>query len=183
MCTNAVWFSILMVSTMPRAVSGLTKHDAPCAAVVPSFITKQLAAGTHRYCEYIAPPATPIVLPTMSSAPAPAAITTPAPSFPAGSGLSTLAAIAGIIASGTSMLTTASSPDPAVVIVETSAGPNNKPRSEGLIGVASTLISTSPSLGCGIGTDTIESSNFPALVIFVRNSFDFSSLNILSSNL
>ena len=34
-CTSAVWFSRRIVSTMPSAVSGLTKHDAPSAAVVP----------------------------------------------------------------------------------------------------------------------------------------------------
>jgi hypothetical protein len=100
--------------------------------------------------------------------------------LPAGNGLSNLAANAGIMASGISMLTTASTPDPLIVIVETSAGPSNNPRSEGLMGVASTLISTSPSLGCGIGTDTSDSSNLPALVIFVRNCSDFSSLKILS---
>ena len=35
-CTSALCPSLRMVSTMPRAVSGLTKQDAPSAAVVPS---------------------------------------------------------------------------------------------------------------------------------------------------
>ncbi len=74
-----------MVSTIPSAVSGLTKQEALSAEVTPSCITKQDAALTHRYCEYIEPPATPTVFPTKSSKSLlPALTTTPPPSLPTG---------------------------------------------------------------------------------------------------
>ena len=78
------------------------------------------------------------------------------------------------------MLATVLSPDPVMLSEETSAGPSNKPRSEGLMGEASTFNSTSPSRGSGMGTVTIESSNLPALVSVVRSSFDVSSCILFS---
>ena len=46
MCTNAVWPSRRMVSTMPSDVSGLTKDDAPSAGVAPAGSAKyRLEAG------------------------------------------------------------------------------------------------------------------------------------------
>ena len=60
----AVCTSLRMVSTMPSAVSGLTKHEAPSAAVVPSCKTRHWLAGTARYCEYMAPPITATILPS-----------------------------------------------------------------------------------------------------------------------
>ena len=57
-----------MVSTIPRAVRGLTKDDAPSLAVAPSGRTRHAAASTTRYCVYIAPPAIPTVLPRSACA-------------------------------------------------------------------------------------------------------------------
>src|SRR5258708_7117334 len=39
-CTRALWPSRRMVSTMPSAVSGLTKHEAPSAGLVPGGSTR-----------------------------------------------------------------------------------------------------------------------------------------------
>src|SRR6267142_713750 len=82
-----------MVSSIPRDVNGLTKDDAPPLAVAPSGKTRHAEASTTRYCVYIAPPATPTVRPRRACAAGddPAATTMPAPSLPAGSGLSTRA--------------------------------------------------------------------------------------------
>src|SRR3954466_3671023 len=79
-----------MVSTIPRAVKGLTKDDAPSFAVALSGSTRHPDASTARYCAYIAPPATPTVLPRSfwAAGDDPAATTVPAPSLPTGSDLS-----------------------------------------------------------------------------------------------
>ena len=86
-CTSALWPSSFIVSTMPMAVSGLTKHDAPSAGVVPGGSSRHCAALMTRYCEYIAPPRIATVLPTSfcAASDVPAATTTPAPSLPTGS--------------------------------------------------------------------------------------------------
>ena len=73
-----------MVSTMPNAVNGLTKHEAASAAEVPSFISRQAFALTQRYSEYIDPPAKPTILPIRCSASFPASTTVPEPSLPTG---------------------------------------------------------------------------------------------------
>src|SRR3954464_12177472 len=88
-CTRAECPSRRMVSTIPRAVKGLTKDDAPSVAVAPSGRTRHAEASTARYCEYIAPPASPTVSPTRGGAGGdePAATTVPAPSLPTGSDL------------------------------------------------------------------------------------------------
>ena len=80
-----------MVSINPRAVRGFTNEEAASLDDVPSCITRQLCAGKHLYCEYIAPPATPTVLPIISFASFPASMTTPAPSLPTCIDLSNLA--------------------------------------------------------------------------------------------
>src|SRR5215468_14272 len=87
-----------MVSTMPSEVIGLTNHEAPSTAVVPSGSTMHCAVGTQRYCEYIAPPIIDTVFPIMACAAGdePAATTTPAPSLPTGSDSSNRAASIGI---------------------------------------------------------------------------------------
>src|SRR4030095_5606875 len=71
---------------MPSEVSGLTKHEAPAAAVVPSGRTRHWPAFRQRYCEYIAPPKMATVLPrsACASPDEPALTTTPAPSLPTG---------------------------------------------------------------------------------------------------
>src|SRR5438105_3504581 len=70
-----------MVATMPSAVSGLTKQEAPSAGVVPGGNTRHCTALMQRYCEYIAPPRMATVLPISACAAgdAPAWTTTPAP--------------------------------------------------------------------------------------------------------
>ena len=83
---NAEWPSMRMVSTMPSAVNGLTKQDAPSRAVVPSWSGSASEALTLRYWAYMAPPNPATVLPSSPWAVAdvPAATTVPAPSLPTG---------------------------------------------------------------------------------------------------
>src|SRR5262245_64451931 len=75
-----------MVSTMPIAVSGLTKQSAPSAGVVPGGSTRHCTALMQRYCAYMAPPRIATVLPISACAAddAPAWTTTPAASLPTG---------------------------------------------------------------------------------------------------
>ena len=152
-CTSAVWPSRRIVSTMPSAVSGLTKHDAPSAGVVPSGSTRHCAAVMQRYCAYIAPPSSATVLPSSACAAAdePACTTTPAPSLPTGIDSSSRPAMAFIAASGTRAVTTGRSAVPEDLAVLMSAAPNSRPRSDGFIGAASTRTSTSSGSGSGIG--------------------------------
>src|SRR5258708_32690998 len=87
-CTSAVWPSRFMVSVMPSAVSGLTNHEAPSAALVPAGSGWQSVAFSRRYCAYIAPPTIDTVLPlgAWAASEEPALITVPAPSLPTGIG-------------------------------------------------------------------------------------------------
>src|SRR5688572_541908 len=137
-----------MVATMPSAVSGLTNHDAPSAGVVPGGSTRQVTALTQRYCEYIAPPTMPTVLPISACAAgdAPARTTTPAASLPTGSDCSSRPAIAFITAGGMFAVTTGLSAVPAALAVLMSAPPNRSPWSEGLMGEASMRTTTSSGL-------------------------------------
>src|ERR1700761_1683833 len=82
-----------MVSSIPSAVRGLTKDDAPSLAVAPSGKTRHAEASTARYCAYIAPPAIPTTFPRSARAAGddPAAPTAPAPLLPTGSDWSTRA--------------------------------------------------------------------------------------------
>src|SRR5271165_7675083 len=145
----ALWPSRRIVSTMPSAVSGLTKEDAPAVAGVPSGSSRHWEASMHRYCAYMAPPATATVLPASAWAPAedPALTTVPAPSFPTGIDLPTRLARALIAAAGMLAVTTGLSMGPETFAVPISAPANRSPRSEGLMGDASIRISTS--LGWG----------------------------------
>ena len=159
MCTSAVWPSSRMVSTMPSAVSGLTNEDAPSAAAVPAGSSRQNATSTARYCPYIAPPAAATVLPTSACAASdePAATTVPAPSLPTGIDTPTLASIARIAAGGSGAMITGRSGVPVATAAVTSAPASSRPRSDGLIGAASTRISTS--VGPGTGTSTVSRNN------------------------
>ena len=134
-----------MVSTMPSAVSGLTKHDAPSAGVAPSGRIRHCPTLTQRYCEYMAPPKSATVLPSSACAAPddPAATTTPAPSLPTGIDWSTRPAMLFIRLSGMRAVTIGLAAVPEAVAVLMSAAPNSSPRSEGLIGVASTRTTTS----------------------------------------
>src|SRR4030081_1383581 len=133
-----------MVSTIPSAVSGLTKQDAPSAGVVPAGSGRHSLTFRQRYCAYIAPPIMATVLPASAFAASddPVLITTPAPSLP----------------TGTSLV-------PDVLAVDISAAPISSPRSDGLIGEASTRTRTSSGPGSGIGTLASDSSSSPLFLI------------------
>ena len=162
-CTSAVWPSRRIVSTMPSAVNGLTKHDAPSAAVVPSGNSRHWSAGNARYCEYMAPPMAATILPSSACAAGdePARTTTPAPSLPTGIDWPSRPAIAGMARSGTVAVTTGLCAVPVTVAVLMSAAPKSRPRSEGFIGEPSTRTSTSSAPSSGTGTSASESSSSP----------------------
>ena len=144
MWTSALWPSRRIVATMPRAVSGLTNEDAPALAGVPSGSARHTDASTQRYCEYIDPPASETVLPmsAWASSDGPASTTVPAPSLPTGSDAPMRPATALNAAGGMVAVTTGLSGGPETVAVDRSAPARRRPRSDGLIGAASTLMST-----------------------------------------
>ena len=148
---------------MPSDVSGLMKHDAPSAGVVPSGRGRHCSILMQRYCEYIAPPKRATVLPSSACAASeePASTTTPAPSLPAGIDWSTRPAMLLIGPSGMLAVITGFAAVPDCLAVLMSAAPNRRPMSEGLMGAASTRTTTSSGLGAGIGTLTSESSISP----------------------
>jgi hypothetical protein len=169
--TSALWPSRFMVSVMPSAVSGLTNHDAPSAAVVPAGSGWQSRAFSSRYCEYIEPPTADTVLPSSACASSeePALITVPAPSLPTGMAWSSRAARKGRAAWETLAFTTVLSPLPEEVAADMSAGPTSRPRSDGFIGVASTLTTTWSGPGSGTSTLASDSSSSPLLLIRERS--------------
>src|SRR5947207_4738857 len=150
-CTSALWPSRRMVSVMPSAVSGLTKHEAPSAGVVPAGSGRHSLTFRQRYCAYIAPPIMATVLPISAFAASddPVLITTPAPSLPTGIDSSSRPAMAFIAASGTFAVITGASFVPDALAVVISAAPIRSPRSDGLIGEASTRTTTSSGPGWG----------------------------------
>src|SRR6476620_11343923 len=97
-----------MVSVMPSAVSGLTKHEAPSAGVMPAGSGRHSLTLRQRYCAYIAPPIMATVLPisALAASDDPVSITTPAPSLPTGIDSSSRPAMAFIAPSGTFAVTT-----------------------------------------------------------------------------
>ena len=105
--TSALWPSRFMVSVMPSAVSGLTNHEAPSAALVPAGSGWQSVAFSRRYCAYIPPPTIDTVLPFSACAASdePALITVPAPSLPTGMASSSRAARKGRDVAGTFAVT------------------------------------------------------------------------------
>src|SRR6202051_1383767 len=161
-----------MVSSIPRAVKGLTKDDAPSFAADPSGRTRQVEASTTRYWVYIAPPAIPTLLPKRACAADddPAATTAPAPSLRAGSGLSTRAERPAKARSPNNAVTMGRSGVPATVAVVMSAPAIRTPRSDGLIGEASTRTNTSLAAGVGTATSCSESSSVPCDVTNERSS-------------
>src|SRR6516165_5933230 len=171
-CTRPECPSRRMVSVIPSAVIGLTKDDAPSRAVALSGRTKQADASTARYCEYIAPPAIATTFPTRAWAAAddPAATTVPAPSLPTGSDLSSRAESAPREAPPTEAVTMGRSGVPATVAVFMSALAMRRPRSDGLIGEASTRTNTSLAPGVGTGTSSSESSSLPPDVTNERSA-------------
>src|SRR5215471_6216943 len=140
-----------MVSTMPSAVRGFTKHEAASTEVVPSGRTRQCWAAMQRYCAYMAPPRMPTTLPRRACAASdvPAATTTPPPSFPAGI-VRPMRPAAACIASGESIARTACAATRASrTIVLISARANMTPKSDGLMGAASIRTTTSSGPGAG----------------------------------
>jgi hypothetical protein len=170
-CTRALWPSRRMVSTMPSAVSGLTKQDAPSAALAPSGSTRHWSARMARYWAYIAPPSTATVLPSSACAAgdAPAATTVPAPSLPTGRDWPTRAAMLFIARSGTCAVTTGRAGVPETRAVAISAAPNSRPMSDGLMGVASMRTMTSSAAGSGVGTSCSEISSSPSALMSERS--------------
>jgi hypothetical protein len=133
----------------------------------------------------MAPPARATVLPSNAWAASeePAATTTPAPSLPTAmdsssrpfNPRSTLGAM------GAETVTPA--PDPVEVAWVRSAPPISRPRSEGLIGAASTRMTTSSSAGVGIGTSTSERSSVPAPVTRERSCKPEAGSDVMSETL
>ena len=170
-CTSALWPSRFMVSVMPSEVSGLTNHEAPWAAVVPAGSGWQPIAFRRRYCAYIAPPTIDTVLPSSACAASdePALITVPAPSLPTGMAWSSRAARMGREASATFAVTLMALPLPVDLAVAMSIGPSSRPRSEGFMGVASTLTTTSSGPGSAMATSASDNSSSPFFLIRERS--------------
>src|SRR5256885_4098191 len=160
-----------MVATIPSAVRGLTKQEAPSAGVVPGGNTRHCTALMQRYCEYMAPPRIATVFPINACAAgdAPAWTTTPAPSLPTGNDCSRRPAIAFITAGEMLAVTTGLSAVPDALAVLMSAPPKRSPWSEGLMGEASTRTTTSSGLGSGVGTLASDSSTTPSFFTVERS--------------
>ena len=168
----------------PKAVSGFTKEDAASVVVVSSFIIRQLLAFTQRYREYIAPPASPTVFPIKCLKFAPASSTTPPPSLPTFIGFPNLGFICFIRPSWIFIFATVALPDPLTLTVSRSAAKLiSKPKSDGLIGHASTFIRTSSSDGFGLSDLTIDISIVPSLVTVDLISLENSSLIFFLQNI
>ena len=120
----------------------------------------------------MAPPAIPTVFPRRACAAGdePAATTVPAPSLPTGSDASSRADSPRSVPSLTDAVTTGRSDVPATVAVVMSAVATSKPRSDGLIGDASTWTNTWLAAGVGTGTSCSESSSTPCDVTNERSS-------------
>src|SRR3954454_2983513 len=174
-CTSALCPSRRMVSVIPSAVSGLTKQDAPSAGVVPAGNGRHSFTFRQRYCAYIAPPIMATVLPisALAASDDPVLMTTPAPSLPTGMDSSSRPAIARIAPSGTFAVMTGASLPPDAFAVPMSAAPIRSPRSDGLIGAASTRTTTSSAAGSGVGTSSSEISSSPFFLISERSCRPF----------
>src|ERR1700753_3765041 len=161
-----------MVSSIPSVVRGLTKDDAPSLAVAPSGTTTHAEASTPGYWAYIAPPAIPTTFPRRACAAGddPAATTVPAPSLPTGSDWSTRADSASNTFAPSGAVTIGRSGVPDTVAAVRSAAGTRTPRSDGVIGEASTRTNTSWAAGVGTGTSRRESSSVPCDVTNERNS-------------
>ena len=158
-----MWLSIRIVSTIPCEVSGLTKHEAPSAAVVPSGSRRQTFALSVRYCVYMAPPRTATVRPSKAcaSSDSPAATTTPAPSLPTGIDWPNRLAMPGIRSAGMLAVMAGLPGLPDDRAVAMSAAPKSRPRSEGFSGAPSMRTTTSSGFGAGTGMRASETSSSP----------------------
>ena len=162
--TSALWPSRRIVSIMPSAVSGLTKHDAPSAALVPAR-QRQAQLGldgavlrVHRAAEDGDRLAEQRLRRRRRAGARPRCRRLRC--RPASTGRAA-PAIAFIAASGMRAVATVRSPLPRTASVARSAAPNRRPMSDGLIGVASTRSTTSSAAGAGVATRASESSSSP----------------------
>src|SRR6185503_15991684 len=148
---------------MLNAVSGFTKQEAACCAVVPLGNTSASTAFATLNCEYIEPLATATSFPMSACAAGddPALTTVPAPSLPTGMDSSKRALNAGIARSRMLAVRTGLAVAPDCFAVFMSTGPRSRAMSDGLIGVASTRITISSAAGSGVGTETSETSRTP----------------------
>src|SRR5258708_8131033 len=148
-CTRPLCPSLLAVYSIPRAVSGLQKADAASSGLIPAGKTRQSAALAFRSCPYIPPTKIDTVFPSSAwaSGDAPALVTTPAPSRPRAIDLPIRATSARIAAGAVGAVTTVWLPFPDTFAKLTLPPASKSPRSEGLIGVASTRTITSSSFG------------------------------------
>src|SRR5690349_12493307 len=149
-----------MVSTIPSAVRGLTKQEAPSRGSVPSGSGRHIIAGTRRYSAYAPPARNPTVRPSRFSAPAPAATTTPEPSLPTTVAFPTCEGSRprAPAASG------ATSVSPSRFACATSAPARSTAMSDGLSGAASTRTSTWPSRTAGTGAVSRVTTTLPSAV-------------------
>ena len=160
-----------MVSTIPSAVSGLTKQSAPSAGVVPGGSTRHWTALMTRYCAYMAPPRIATVFPIRACAAGeePAWTTTPAASLPTGNDCSSRPPSARITAGEMVAVTTGLEAVPDVLAVPMSAPPKRSPWSDGLIGEASMRTTTSSGFGSGVGTLASVISTMPSFFTVERS--------------
>ena len=164
-CTSALKPSIFICSVKPSEVRGLTNIEAPSATLAPSGRMMQSRAFSLRTVVYIAPPSMPTVLPIMSDTSDPAAITVPAPSLPTAMDSPTRPFTMFMVPLCRSIVSSGRSALPPLFMVERSAGPSSRPRSDGLIGVASTRTTTSSAAGASMVTSSRLSTSVPASVI------------------
>ena len=106
-------------------------------------------------------------------------MTMPAPSVPTGSGLSTRAESPPSAPAPNDAVTVGRSWVPATVAVVMSAPARRSPKSDGLIGEASTRTNTSLAPGVGTGTGCKESCSVPCDVTNDLNSSAFSGKSAL----
>ena len=153
--------------------------------MVPAGSGWQSRAFSRRYCAYIEPPTIDTSLPLSACAASeePDLTTVPAPSLPTGSDSPRRVARNGRAAADTGAVTFTPSPLPLDVAFVRSAGPVSRPRSDGLIGVASTLTTTWSGPGSGTSTRASDSSSRPSVEIRERSCSPDSFVASLMSDL
>jgi hypothetical protein len=151
---------------MPSAVSGLTNDDAASTAATPSGTGMHMTCESFVWVAYIEPLTPETVAPSSACASGddPAATTVPAPSLPHGIGCPTRAAFMAM-AAGLNVPTRAPSTD---ANDSGSAPAMSMPRSDGLMGAASTATTTSSRPGSGIGSVSIAMRTVPSSVTVER---------------
>ena len=113
--------------------------------------------------------ATVLPISALAASEDPVLITTPAPSLPTGMDSSSRPAMAFMPASEIFAVITGDSFVPDALAVVMSAAPTKRPRSDGLIGEASTRTTTSSGAGSGVGTLARDISSSPLFLISERS--------------